>query len=187
MRGKGSVEKKMIVLCLLVYTVLLIATNSVGAFLAVSSYAVYLPLVLKPLPIPTPTPTPTNTPPPVPTATSAPTATPTPTITPIAGQNIQCQQFDADQLCSWVSNGTPAQNSTVVVYGRYLVNGVGQGGLEMTTLWHYKTTTPSCSGSTQATGIASCSRDIGRATLGYTVQVDVVINGHEVQTWFTPQ
>jgi len=176
--------KKIIVLCLLVSVVLSIAANSVGTF-AAAAYVVYLPLILKPLPTPTPTPTPTATV--TSTETPVPMPTATPTTTPVSGQNIQCQQFGADQLCGWVSNGTPEQNSTVIVYGRYLVNGIGQGGLSMTTVWHYKSTTPSCSGNTQATGIASCARDIGRATLDYRVYVDVAINGREVQTWFTPQ
>ena len=160
-----------------------------GVLAVQDTFLLYLPVVLKPVPVPTQTSTPTATytATPMPTATAIPTATPTPTLTPISGQNMQCQQFGNEQLCGWVSNGSPEQNSTVVVYGRYLINGAGQGGLGMMTYWHYKSTTPSCSGSTQTTGVASCARDIGRATHGYTVQVDIEINGRAVQTWFTPQ
>jgi hypothetical protein len=57
----------------------------------------------------------------------------------------------------------------------------------MTTSWHYKTTTSSCSGVTGADGVAACSRGIGRATSGYRLNVDVVIDGYGATTWFTPQ
>jgi hypothetical protein len=100
---------------------------------------------------------------------------------------VRCQSSGATEICAWVSKGHPSQNSTVTVYGRLLVNGVGQSGLTMATTWHYKTTTSTCSGITGPSGVAQCSRDIGRATIGYQVNIDVVIGGYQVTTWFTPQ
>ncbi|HVN53469.1 MAG TPA: hypothetical protein VMT46_03990 [Anaerolineaceae bacterium] len=103
------------------------------------------------------------------------------------GENVQCAASGPAQICAWVSNGSPRQNSTVTVYGRLLVNNVGQAGQSMATTWHYKTTTPTCPGLTEGTGIASCSRSIGGATVGYQVNVDVSIGGYGVTTWFIPQ
>lgn len=106
---------------------------------------------------------------------------------PMSGANVVCNQIGSTQICASVSSGSPSQYSTVTVYGRLLVNGVGQSGQTMSTTWHYKTTTSTCSGSTNASGMAQCSRSIGRATKGYRVNVDVEIGGHTVTTWFTPQ
>jgi hypothetical protein len=54
---------------------------------------------------------------------------------------------------------------------------------------HYKTTTSSNSGSTDASGGASITFSIGHPTAGYTVEVDVSINNGEAScsTSFTPQ
>lgn len=64
-------------------------------------------------------------------------------------------------------------------------------GVTMNTSWHYKTTTSSCSGTSGNDGVASCTRDISRATSGYTVNIDVVFsyNGQSYsgQASFTPQ
>jgi hypothetical protein len=60
----------------------------------------------------------------------------------------------------------------------------------METTWHYKTTTSGCSGVTDGSGTASCSRDISRATVGYTVGIDVTFTyggqTYTTQTSFTP-
>jgi len=142
---------------------------------------------------PTPTATATNTPTPsaTPTSTTTPTktSTPTPTATaaPLPGENEVCRDIGNVQICGSVSNATPSQYSTVTVYGRYLVNGAGEAGHTMDTTWHYKTTTSYCSGTTNSNGIAQCSRSIGRASIGYRVNVDVEINGYKVTTWFTPE
>lgn len=135
---------------------------------------IYLPLINKSLPPPTPTPTPT--PPPSPTP-----------VPPPVGHNVVCQQFDADELCAWVSNGSPPRNSNVTVYGRFYQNGVPVSGLGMSTTWYYRTTTVGCTGMTDAAGTASCMRSIGQASLGYQVNIVVVIGGRQVTTWFTPQ
>jgi len=155
---------------------------------------IYLPLVMAaptptptPVPTDTPTPAPTSTPMPLPTATSTPTATPTPGPGPMPGVNVQCSQVGNVEICASVANAFPAQRTTQTVYGRLLINGAGQAGQVMNTTWHYKTTDPTCQGVTGSNGVAQCSRDIGRATVGYQVNIDVNINGYQVVTWFTPQ
>jgi hypothetical protein len=102
------------------------------------------------------------------------------------GVNVVCNQIANAQICASVSNGTPAQNSNVTVYGRLLIDGVGQPGQVMNTTWHYKTTTFTCSGTTGANGLAQCTRSIGRASLGFQVNIDVQIGGYTATTWFTP-
>ena len=132
----------------------------------------------------TATPTPTLTSTLTVTATSTPTSTSTPTMPPGAPtQNVQ--------VSASVSNPSPHQNSEETVYGRFLVSGQGVAGVPMDTAWHYRTTTSTCSGTTDASGTASCSRSISRATLGYTVSIDVVFTygglTYSTGTSFTPQ
>jgi hypothetical protein len=145
----------------------------------------FLPAVLdQGTPTPTPTATATATP------TSLPdTATPpaTNTTEPMPGQNVQCQASGSAQICTSVSDANPARYTTVTVYGRLIVSGAGQAGQSMSTTWHYKTSTPGCTGTTDAGGLAQCSRYISGATAGYQVNVDVSISGYGATTWFTPQ
>jgi hypothetical protein len=90
-----------------------------------------------------------------------------------------------------VSNPAPHQRSDVTVYGQLTVNGVGVAGLPMSATWYYRTTTSSCAGTTDASGTASCTRNISSATAGYTVRIVVAItyNGqsYSASTSFTPQ
>ena len=113
------------------------------------------------------------TPPPAP----APTPPPPPTV------NVQ--------VSASVNNAAPSQYSYVTVSGTFLNNGQPVSGVEMDTAWHYKTTTSYCSGTTDGSGVASCSRDISRATIGYTVQIDVTFTWqgqtYTTSTSFTPQ
>jgi hypothetical protein len=107
---------------------------------------------------------------------------------PMLGYNVRCVQNGNAQMCVSVSAPTPGQNTSVTVYGRLLVNGAGQAGLPMSSTWKYKSTTPTCnSGITGADGVASCSRQIGAATLGYTVNITASIGGYTASTSFTPQ
>lgn len=157
-----------------------------------AGYRLRLPFVVRqdPPPTPTPTATPTATATSLPSATPAPTSTATlapPTPPPPSGENVVCNQTGAAEICAWVSKADLAQNSTETVYGRLVINGIAQAGRTMSTTWHYKTTTSSCSGTTWSDGVASCSRNIGRATLGYQVNVDVVIDGYTATTWFVAQ
>jgi hypothetical protein len=124
-----------------------------------------------------------------PTSTPVPTATPHSTSTPSAftGQHVVCHQNGSAQICASVSNGSPSQYTDVTVNGRLLISGAGQGGLTMDTTWHYKTTTSYCSATTNTNGVASCTRYISGATIGYQVNIDVTIDGYTATTWFTPQ
>jgi len=129
-------------------------------------------------PPPPPSPKPTSTA----TAAATPTSTTTqaPTFTPTAQQSIT--------VTARVSNAYPPRYSTVTVYGQ--ITGAG-AGVPMSTTWHYKTTTSYCSGVTDGSGLASCSRSIGGATAGYFVSIDVSFSYggqfYTAQTGFTPQ
>jgi hypothetical protein len=171
--------------------------------------SIYLPLVFAfsaPAPTRTPTATATATRTPTATATTTatrthtptatatpmPTRTPTPTRTativpPPVGINVVCQRVAAAEICAWVSADAPAQNSNITVSGRLLLNGAGPANQTMTATWYYKTSTPTCTGNTTTAGQASCTRNIGRATLDYRVNIDVAIAGYQATTWFTPR
>jgi hypothetical protein len=165
-----------------------------------TEFRLYLPVInhSAPLPVATPTatvPVPAGTQTPtgtaMPTSTTAPMATPTATQSPqpevMPGFNVQCQQAGATEICASVSDAMPAQNATVTVYGRLRIDHAGQAGQTMHATWHYKTTTASCSSTTGSSGLAECSRSIGRAAIGYRVNVDVAIGAYQATTWFTPQ
>jgi hypothetical protein len=110
-----------------------------------------------------------------------------PTPGPMPGQNEQCNTYGDVLICASVSNASPVQNSNVTVYGRLTINGWAQPDKQMFTTWHYKSTTPTCNdGITNIDGIANCARSIGRATIGYQVNIDVTIDGYSVTTSFTP-
>jgi competence protein ComEC len=131
------------------------------------------------------------------TATSTSTRTytpspPTPTATVATSNPVRCNTYaNGVEICAWVSNTSPSQNSTVTVYGRIMDQGSPASGSPMETTWHYKTTTSHCSGTSGSNGIASCSRSISRATIGYTVIIDVTFT-HDGQAYssytsFTPR
>lgn len=73
-----------------------------------------------------------------------------------------------------VSNASPRQNSSVTVSGTLKSEGKPVAGVPMTAKWRYKTTVSTYTGLTNAAGIASCSRRISRAALGYPVKVTLV-------------
>lgn len=72
-----------------------------------------------------------------------------------------------------------------------MVNGSPVGGAPVHTTWHYRTTTPTEDCVTNSSGVGHCTRNIGGASAGYTVRVDVRITHqgsyYYAQTWFTPQ
>jgi hypothetical protein len=106
---------------------------------------------------------------------------------PLPGKNEQCSSYGDAEICASVSNAAPKQNTNVTVYGRLIINGWAQPEKQMFTTWNYKTTSPTCNdGITNNDGIASCTRGIGRASIGYTVNIKVTIDGYEVTTSFTP-
>jgi len=116
------------------------------------------------------TPTPAPSPVPLP-----PSASPSPAPSPVANY----------QVSATVSNDSPTQNTRVTVTGRLTNNGQGVTGATMETTWHYKTTAPGCTGGPSgADGTMSCTRDISRATKGYTVVIDVLIT-YQGQTFTT--
>lgn len=151
-------------------------------------------------PSPTATSKPTNTP--KPTATPKPTNTPRPTPTPVPtaastalptpnAANVNCRSYANAQICAWVSNSSPTQNSNVTTYGRLIVNGSPVSQAPMYTTWHYKSYPSFENCVTNRNGIGECTRKIGRATIGYEVRVDVRIDHagtqYETHTSFTPQ
>jgi len=125
--------------------------------------------------------TPTLTPTCTQTQTPTPTATPTQTEAPVG----------SIEVTAWVSNSAPSQDSTVTVYGTITMGTVGIAGVPMNTTWHYKTTTSYCDGTSGSNGVASCSRNIGRATKGYYVSITVRFTyqgrSYYAYTGFTPQ
>ncbi len=146
----------------------------------------------------TPTQTATATPSATPTATftTSPTVTPSPTstLTPSPttpptqdGDNLVCNWVGGAQICAWVSEGAPVRNSLLTVYGRLYIGGIPQPDKAMVATWYYRTTTPTCTGTTSSSGLASCERNIGRATAGYQVDILVDVDGYRATTWFIPQ
>jgi hypothetical protein len=107
---------------------------------------------------------------------------PAPTQAPVAKGKVQ--------VSARVSNTSPAPYSTVTVSGRITVGGRGVGGVTMTTMWHYKSRSVGCTATTDAGGNASCSRNIGRATRGASVPIDVNFayggSTFSTRTSFTP-
>jgi len=106
---------------------------------------------------------------------------------PMRDETVVCEEIGNVQICGSVSNATPSQYSTVTVYGRYLVDGVGQAGQTMGATGDYETVTRDCSSVTGTDGIAECNRGIAGASKGYQVDVDVEINAYEVTTWLMPE
>jgi competence protein ComEC len=115
-----------------------------------------------------------------PSAPAQPTASPVPDATSAA-----CS------VTASVSNAAPTRNSTVTVSGTLTCDGAGVAGAPMVATWNYKTTTSSCSGTSNAAGLASCSRSIGSATSDFFVRLDVCFTagGRQYcgQTGFTPE
>jgi len=124
---------------------------------------------------------------PVPPVATVP-AVPPPTVTPTPAP----APLDVYAASAQVSNATPGQNVRVTVTGQLTRAGQPVAGVTMQTAWHYKTTVSACSGTTGADGMAYCTRDISRATLGYLVVVDVTFVDADgtvlarAQTGFTP-
>jgi hypothetical protein len=92
---------------------------------------------------------------------------------------------------AWVSDPEPPRYSTVTVYGRLTDEGQGVDGVPMEAVWHYRTTTATCTAVTDPDGVASCARAIGGATEGYYVRVDVMFayqgQTYSATTGFTPK
>lgn len=90
-----------------------------------------------------------------------------------------------------VSNAYPNGGSVTVDVTALDQRGDPIEGASVNTVWHYKTTAPSQSDYTGADGIASITRSIGNATVGYRVVVNCTVTYGGVtkytSTAFTPQ
>lgn len=90
-----------------------------------------------------------------------------------------------------MSDGTPAQNSQVAAIVNVSRGGAPVQGAQVSIACRFKSTTSTYSGVTGSDGIASIPFSIGRATIGYTVQVEVTVthNGETTttSTSFTPR
>jgi hypothetical protein len=142
-----------------------------------------------PAPATPPAPAPSTGPAPVPSSSTSPTPAPTPTPSPAPAPAPVADNF---QVAASVSNSSPTQNSRVTVTARLTNNGQGVAGATLATTWHYKSTTPGCTGGPSgADGTMSCTRDISTASKGYTVVIDVVVSAqgrtYTTSTSFTPR
>jgi hypothetical protein len=95
------------------------------------------------------------------------------------------------QLTCGVSNESPYQHQTVSVWSDLKNHDNGIFGVTMNTTWNYRTVTSYCSGVTNSSGRATCSRNISDATIGYEVLIDVEMTLDDTDylcvTSFTPE
>ncbi len=97
---------------------------------------------------------------------------------------------DTVQAC--VSNPAPTQNTQVTVYARLTVGGRPISGAYMDTAWVFTDGVDECEGTTNGSGVASCSLNIGAARKGTRVSIGVGFFTTDKQayfgsTGFTPQ
>ena len=86
----------------------------------------------------------------------------------------------------------PRQNTTVTVRARCLdENGAPVAGAQVSWLWRHRGAAYLFAGVTDAAGVASTSRNIGRSTKGYIVRVSATAGSGDtsrtVSTWFSPR
>ena len=124
-----------------------------------------------PAPPPSPPPPPPPAPPPAP-------ANNTTTPPPLA-------------ITAEVSDDTPCQYTTVTVHVRATRGTAASAGASVDSTWRYKTSAPTESGTTDASGHVALSRYISGASAGYTVVVEVsAFEGGQsaaASTSFTPR
>lgn len=149
---------------------------------------------------------PTPTPDPAPTATAPSSVmllpaiavgTPAPVNTPIpatlAGAHPTVTPVAANyRVVASVSDSTPASYTRVTVTATLTNNGQGVAGATVDATWHLKLTDLYCTGGPSgADGAASCVRDIGQATPGYTIFIDLRVTFagqvYTTQIRFTPR
>lgn len=132
---------------------------------------------------PTPTETPAPTLPPMPSATETPTETPT--VTPTATLPLTAVVVTAS-----VSNSAPPQGSDETVTGQITSDGQGIQGAPMTAIWHFPDGDQTCGGTSDSTGTASCTLNIGDAPVGQLVKISVYFEvgdqSFESETGFIP-
>jgi hypothetical protein len=84
----------------------------------------------------------------------------------------------------------PDQNDNLVVTTRMSMAGKPIAGAPVKTTWNYRTVRSECTTTSNTDGIGFCQRNIGDATLGYRVIVEVQYDyqgkGYRGETSFTP-
>ena len=79
----------------------------------------------------------------------------------------------------------------IIMWGILMRDGVGISGAPMQTTWHYRTTTSCRDAVSGGSGVASCTRFISTATVGYYVSITVEFSyqgqRYLAQTGFIPQ
>jgi hypothetical protein len=125
--------------------------------------------------------------------TPLPEASPTPTLAPSTATPVATPTMSdgAYAATASVSNPHPDWTTNETVTGTLTRGGQPVAGAAMHTIWHYKTVQSNCDGSTDGSGIASCTLNIGHATRGHTVVIDVIFTAPDgthvtASTSFTP-
>jgi hypothetical protein len=96
----------------------------------------------------------------------------------------------AEGVQAWVTNPAPAQNSIETLCVRLITGDEPVSGATATGVAHYKSKDTSLGlALTGSDAVAQIDFDISRATIGYTVFIDVTVGGQTVRhtTSFTPQ
>ena len=122
-----------------------------------------------------------------PTATAVPTAAPTPTLRPGLADHYAGTKIN-------MSDPTPAQNAVENIVVKLVKDGQPAANTAVYSKVHYRTTDerwpPTGTVSTDATGTATITFNIGGATPNYPVQVQVFAQANDQQiswsTSFTP-
>ncbi|WP_026370031.1 hypothetical protein [Kallotenue papyrolyticum] len=129
-----------------------------------------------------------GTPAPGPGPSPSPSPSPNPPAPPVTGSCATNAPAPSEGAAAWVTNPTPPQNSDQTVCARLITGGQPRAGVRVTIDVQYKSTTSTYSGVTNDQGVASITFGIGRATVGYTVDVVVRFDtGQTARTSFTPQ
>ena len=125
---------------------------------------------------------------PTPTPTPSPTPTPAPVGPACLGDPATINGTVAEAC---VSTPNPAQNTNVTVYAKLVSEGNGVPSATMDTVWHFQSGNEICGGTPDKTGLISCSLNIGYATVGVPVLVEVHLrfnnNTFTVTATFTPR
>ncbi len=112
--------------------------------------------------------------------TPAPTAQPTSAATP-ATPAPSCSAI------AGVSNPNPARSAQEIIAAKLTCGDSGVGGAQMTATVHYKTSTSTCSGVSDSSGVASCTLRTGDAPGFVSIDACFVYKGQSYcgQTGFT--
>lgn len=126
-------------------------------------------------------------------AEQAPTAEPTPTATQqpsIPAPLTPCDQnapTPLDGAQAWMTVPNPSRFSNTTVCARLIQSGQVVTGAAMHAVAHYKSKDTDLGVTTSgADGVGHRTFNIGGASAGYTVVVDVTIGDHATSTSFTP-